>query len=118
MVEAKKLAFADREAYLADPEFVDVPIEGLLSPQYAADRSGLIDPEVCTQDVKEGDPWAYHGPATRRVEAVSQARNDAGRRGDAVRIGYNTLLRDRQVGQRGRRTTERPNGIRVGSDCG
>ena len=59
MVEAKKLAFADREAYLADPDFVDVPIEGLLSLEYAADRSGLIDPEVCTQDVKEGDPWAY-----------------------------------------------------------
>ena len=45
MVEAKKLAFADREAYLADPDFVDVPIEGLLSPEYAADRSRLIDPE-------------------------------------------------------------------------
>ena len=59
MVEAKKLAFADREAYLADPDFVDVPIEGLLSPEYAAARSRLIDPESCAQGVKEGDPWAY-----------------------------------------------------------
>ena len=55
MVEAKKLAFADREAYLADPDFVDVPIEGLLSPEYAAARSRLIDPESCAQGVKEGD---------------------------------------------------------------
>ena len=59
MVEAKKLAFADREAYLADPDFVDVPIEGLLAPEYAAARSRLIDPESCAQGVKEGDPWAY-----------------------------------------------------------
>ena len=59
MVEAKKLAFADREVYLADPEFVDVPIEGLLSHEYNADRANLINPDVCTDGVKEGDPWAY-----------------------------------------------------------
>ena len=45
MVEAKKLAFADRERYLADPNYVDVPVEGLLSKDYAADRRKLIDPE-------------------------------------------------------------------------
>ena len=44
MVEAKKLAFADREAYMADPDWVDVPVDGLLSKQYAAERARLIDP--------------------------------------------------------------------------
>jgi gamma-glutamyltranspeptidase/glutathione hydrolase len=44
MVEAKKLAFADRERYLADPDFVDVPLEALLSKEYAAERRRLIDP--------------------------------------------------------------------------
>ena len=44
MVEAKKLAFADREAYLADPEWVDVPIPGLLSKGYARHRAESIDP--------------------------------------------------------------------------
>ena len=39
MVEAKKLAFADREKYMADPEWVDVPIEGMLSKSYAAEQA-------------------------------------------------------------------------------
>lgn len=59
MVEAKKLAFADREAFLADPDFVDVPIEGLISKDYAAERVKLIDLERAAETVSEGDPWAY-----------------------------------------------------------
>jgi len=59
MVEAKRLAFADREAYLADPEFVDVPIAGLLSKDYAAERARLIDPERASAQVREGDAWAF-----------------------------------------------------------
>ena len=39
---ASALAYADRGAYLADPAFVDVPVAGLLSPDYAAVRRGLI----------------------------------------------------------------------------
>ncbi|MBI3972462.1 MAG: gamma-glutamyltransferase [Chloroflexi bacterium] len=45
MVEAKKLAFADRERYLADPDFVAVPVDALLSKRYAAERRRAIDPE-------------------------------------------------------------------------
>lgn len=59
MVEAKRLAFADREAYIADPEFVDIPMEGLLSKEYAASRSALIDPERAMLDPKPGDAWAF-----------------------------------------------------------
>ena len=44
MVEASKLAFADREAFYGDPEFVDVPMQTLLSDAYNADRRKLIDP--------------------------------------------------------------------------
>ena len=42
MVEAKRLAFADREAYMADPDWIKVPLEGMLSKAYAADRARLI----------------------------------------------------------------------------
>ena len=55
-VEALKLAFADRERYVGDPAFVDVPVQGLLSKEYAALRRGLIDPEKAQAEYPPGDP--------------------------------------------------------------
>jgi gamma-glutamyltranspeptidase / glutathione hydrolase len=45
IAEASRLAFADRARYLADPAFVEVPVRGLLSPAYLAERRKLIAPE-------------------------------------------------------------------------
>lgn len=45
IAEASRLAFADRARYLADPAFVDVPVKGLLSPAYLAERRKLISPD-------------------------------------------------------------------------
>jgi len=53
-VEAKKLAFADRAAYLGDPAFVSVPMDTLLSKDYAAGRRGLIDPRRAAAHVSAG----------------------------------------------------------------
>ena len=74
MVEAKKLAFADREAYMADPDWVDVPMGGMLSKQYAAERARLIDPDRAADVVAQGDPWSYQ-PANygRRPKAAATA---------------------------------------------
>ena len=44
-LEASRFAFADRNAFLADPDFFDVPLAGLLSDEYAAERRELIDEE-------------------------------------------------------------------------
>jgi gamma-glutamyltranspeptidase len=43
VVEAAKLAMADRDAYLTDPEFADIPVERLLSNEYAAELAARID---------------------------------------------------------------------------
>lgn len=56
LIEAAKLAFADREQYYADPEFTRVPLEGLLSARYAAVRRELIDPRRASMTQRPGDP--------------------------------------------------------------
>jgi gamma-glutamyltranspeptidase / glutathione hydrolase len=56
LTEAAKLAFADREQYYGDPEFVDVPLAGLLSEAYAAARRALIDPDRASLEQRPGDP--------------------------------------------------------------
>ena len=60
MVEAKKLAFIDREAYMADPDHTDVPTLGLISKEYAKERAKLIDPDRAS-DPTHGDPWVFQG---------------------------------------------------------
>ena len=72
MVEAKKLAFADREQYLADPEWFDVPIEGLLSKEYARERANLIDMSSAAIDVQAGDPWKWQAGKKSEATAVSR----------------------------------------------
>jgi gamma-glutamyltranspeptidase / glutathione hydrolase len=55
-VEAKKLAYADRAKFYADPEFAKVPVEGLITKPYAAARRKLIDPAKAMTHVEPGDP--------------------------------------------------------------
>src|SRR5262245_49895110 len=59
VVEAMKLAYADRDSYYADPAFVKVPAEGLLSKAYAKDRAALIDPKKASTTFIAGDPTKY-----------------------------------------------------------
>ena len=59
IVEALKLAYADRDSYYADPEFVDVPAEGLLAKTYARERARLIDPARASTAFVAGDPLPH-----------------------------------------------------------
>jgi gamma-glutamyltranspeptidase/glutathione hydrolase len=59
IVEAMKLAYADRDSYYADPAFVKVPSEGLLSKAYAKERAALIDSKRAASGFVAGDPLRF-----------------------------------------------------------
>ncbi len=60
VTEALKLAFADREKFYGDPKFSTVPIDGLLSKEYAKARAALIDGAIAMPEMPEpGDPWRF-----------------------------------------------------------
>ena len=62
LIEALKLAFADRHSYIGDPDFVVVPMAGLLDQGYAAERRRAIDPiQACPAMPDAGNPWPYQG---------------------------------------------------------
>jgi gamma-glutamyltranspeptidase/glutathione hydrolase len=70
-LEASKLAFADRNRWVGDPGFVDVPLAGLLSKQFAASRRCLIGPTALPIPVAPGDPSApFSGCATVSAAAA------------------------------------------------
>jgi gamma-glutamyltranspeptidase/glutathione hydrolase len=56
IAESERLAYADRDLYIADPAFVQVPVAGLLAPDYLAARSALIDPQHTLSTIEPGHP--------------------------------------------------------------
>ncbi len=69
--EAMKLAFADREAYYSDPDFVDVPIEALLSDAYNDERRGLIAHEA-SHALRPGRVPGYEDQVARMMDALGR----------------------------------------------
>ena len=70
-LEASKLAFADRNRWVGDPDFVDVPLDGLLSKGFAGERRCLIGPRALPTPVAPGDPsppYTPCGAVSARVE--------------------------------------------------
>ncbi|MDQ3668908.1 MAG: gamma-glutamyltransferase [Actinomycetota bacterium] len=66
-IEASALAFADRGRYLGDSDYVFVPLAGLLSDSYAAERRALIGPTAAPKPVEPGDPTDNEGPSTTHL---------------------------------------------------
>jgi len=58
MIEAMRLAFADTRTHIADPAFVDVPVDALLSMEYTDKRRTLIDPSRANPSLRSGTPPA------------------------------------------------------------
>jgi gamma-glutamyltranspeptidase / glutathione hydrolase len=63
-IEAKKLAYADVIRYIADPKMSKLPVSGMLSKQYAAERAKLIDMEHANCEVGPGTPVPDAGDTT------------------------------------------------------
>jgi len=70
VIEAEKLAFADREAYYGDPNFTDVPLDRLLSTDYARERSRLIGQQA-SRDLLPGIVTGYEDQVRRTLAAVA-----------------------------------------------
>jgi len=60
-IEAKKLAFEDRAKFYADPDFNRIPVEALISKEYAAQRRALINPERAAKRYEAGNPALLAG---------------------------------------------------------
>ena len=74
-LEASRYAFADRSAYVADPEFFDVPLAGLLSDSFAAERRALINEEhAAAHPVAPGNPYDNEGDPGLASADVSHPR--------------------------------------------
>jgi gamma-glutamyltranspeptidase/glutathione hydrolase len=74
MIEAKKIAWADRAKFYADPDFAKTPLSGLLSKQYAAERRKLIDPNHAAKTVEAGNPQNGAGAPPRRSGTSARGR--------------------------------------------
>ncbi|GGA05598.1 gamma-glutamyltransferase [Neptunicoccus cionae] len=59
--DASRLAFADRGRYMADSDFVPVPVKGLLDPAYTSARAKLLDRDTALGEITAGDPAFDHG---------------------------------------------------------
>ena len=93
MVQAKQLAYHDRDRHLADPRFADVPMERLISKKYADERRALMDPdraipwdEIPSYGSLAGDT-VYIAAVDREGNAVSLVHSVYGSFGAAVVAG-------------------------------
>ena len=91
VIEAIKLAFADREQFYGDPEQIRVPIDELLSDEYARRRASLIDVNQANAELRPGDPdsmqaelpihqrlgGAPWGPGTIHIDVIDGEGNMA-----------------------------------------
>jgi len=82
--QSSKLAFADREKYIADPSFSNIPVEGLITPSYLTSRAKLIDPTKDMGKANAGKPLGYSDfgsdnaierPSTSHISIIDAAGN-------------------------------------------
>ncbi|PIC77656.1 gamma-glutamyltransferase [Sporosarcina sp. P19] len=78
LAETMHLAYADRAMYAGDPDFVDVPLKGLLNPQYIQERTNLVNLDHVMKEPKAGDPWKYENKPNATVATVQPVPDKLG----------------------------------------
>jgi len=86
VVECMKLAYADREFYYGDPEFVDVPFDRLLSKQYAEERCRLVDPASASLELRPGGRPSIRAERITDVNATFAKEAGCGDHGDTTKL--------------------------------
>jgi gamma-glutamyltranspeptidase/glutathione hydrolase len=76
VTEAMKLCFADRERYYGDPRFVQVPMDALLAPAYAAERRRLVGERACPEMPPAGRVPGFEASVSRAVEPTAAGGGD------------------------------------------
>lgn len=71
LIEAMRLAYADRAVYMGDGDFAHVPVRGLLHPDYVAERRASIDPRHANRNPQPGNPYAYEPDAVPTLPPAS-----------------------------------------------
>jgi gamma-glutamyltranspeptidase/glutathione hydrolase len=79
LAETMRLAYADRAEHLGDPDFVDVPVDGLVSKEYARALAANINPKRATDSAKigAGDPYPYESSDTTHFSVIDKDGNMA-----------------------------------------
>ena len=93
LIEAERLAFADRSAYLGDPEYVDVPLPGLLSKDYANERQATIPTKAPNDEADflatAGDPLPYQQDPS---PSITSAQNATSTNGEGLSTTHLTVV--------------------------
>ena len=120
MVEAKKRAFADRISYAGDPRFVDVPLDQILSPEFAKDRYDSIDMKQASNEFVAGKLGEAVGDTTylcvvdRDGNAVSLIQSISHTWGSRVVAGETGVLLNNRLGRGFTLDSDHPNVIEPG----
>lgn len=80
IAESIKLAFSDRHYYFGDPEFIPVPLKGLLSKEYADERRSSLNMEVASPEMPlPGDPFKYQNGGSPEFKLARKPQAKSGR---------------------------------------
>ena len=74
LTEAMKMAYKDRGFFAADTDFIEVPLTGMASKEYAKELASQIDLEKA-QVFEHGDAWAYESPQTTHYSIMDKQGN-------------------------------------------